>query len=465
MALLETTVRGATGGDAFLLTIFADMALPNSTVDVGSDGFTVAVIEAPPHRLLIATNGSMATISPLGNHFLISSSAYSVVLDLSATPPPPPSSHGGSFVGRDSKKVVCFAWSIGHVVANWEGLFNLQLVMVIINGIFFGADFFLTNQGLQGFIAKKPILTYDLSAGTERRKAVLVLSGSDCLLSSHYINVGRIYHGSSFGTIVFLFSALILATCWEASTHVALAFISCIPCPFTRIVSYNPRLLVFGIILTLPCVYWSQYEAMSRDFHEAPFGLALNISGTLRPSGAYVDAPVSTIALHMFPCCYPTIFGVILLAVAESMVQRKRLYGVFLLDVSWTKTNGFLSCCGVPGWITGIALDAQNAIKIGNKLFVKPSFQVVLGYATIVQNVPKAASDATGTDATRDNELTTMTIVSVYDLLPSLLGFHKWLPPWATPKPFGTITKHEFHLRTDLMLAKDTAYVHDRGTC
>ncbi|KAH9121566.1 hypothetical protein AeMF1_006772 [Aphanomyces euteiches] len=410
---------------------------------------------------------SAQTISPLGNHFLISSSAYSVVLDLSATPPPPPppSSHGGSFVGRDSKKVVCFAWSIGHVVANWEGLFTFQLVMVIINGIFFGADFFLTNQGLQGFIAKKPILTYDLSAGTERRKAVLVLSGLDCLLSSHYINVGRIYHGSSFGTIVFLFSALILATCWEAFTHVALAFISCIPCPFTRIVSYNPRLLVFGIILTLPCVYWSQYEAMSREFHEAPFGLALNISGTLRPSGAYVDAPVPTIALHMFPCCCPTIFGVVLLAVAESMVQRKILYGVFLLDVSWTKTNGFLSCCGVPGWITGIALDAQNAIKIGNKLFVKPSLQVVLGYATIVQNVLKAASDATGTDATRDNEHTTMTIVSVYDLLPSLLGFHKWLPPWATPKPFGTITKHEFHLRTDLMLSKDTAYVHDRGTC
>ncbi|KAG9417175.1 hypothetical protein AC1031_001565 [Aphanomyces cochlioides] len=257
-------------------------------------------------RLLISQDGAMTTkdplngttcvqtMQPLGTRYEITSFASAVVLDPSEI-----LDGGRLFVGRLSRKAVCFAWTVGHDVRNWQELLAIQLVLVLTNMFLFGADFYLTNQGLHGFIAKTPILTYDLTAGTERRKVVLALS----------------------------------------------------------------------------------YAAVSAAFRAAPFCLALCVNGTLQPSGAYMAEPVPTIATHMFPYCFTAQLIVLFVVIADSLIHRKRHHGTFLLDLSWTNTNGFLVACGVPRWITGISLDASHAIKIGNKLFVKPSLQVVLGSA------------------------------------------------------------------------------------
>ncbi|KAH9191288.1 hypothetical protein AeNC1_006737 [Aphanomyces euteiches] len=78
------------------------------------------------------------------------------------------------------------AWAI-HRVDNWLELLGIQLAFTTTNLIVFAADFYLTHQGLHGFLAKKPILSSVLSAGTERRKCVLLVSVLNC---AHYINVG-----------------------------------------------------------------------------------------------------------------------------------------------------------------------------------------------------------------------------------------------------------------------------------
>ncbi|CAK4659699.1 unnamed protein product, partial [Aphanomyces euteiches] len=61
-----------------------------------------------------------------------------------------------------------FAWTVGDDVRNWQELLAIGKHKLLTNMFLFGADFYLTNQGLHGFIAKTPILTCDLTACTEQ---------------------------------------------------------------------------------------------------------------------------------------------------------------------------------------------------------------------------------------------------------------------------------------------------------
>ncbi|KAG9402138.1 hypothetical protein AC1031_007851 [Aphanomyces cochlioides] len=113
----------------------------------------------------------------------------------------------------------------------------------------------------------------------------------------------------------------------------------------------------------------------------------------------------------------------------------------------------------MPNWITSLGLDEQKMIKIGNKLFCKPSTQVTLGCASIVQ--PESGKDTTKSSATMSPENETTTIISVYCLLPILLSMHNWLPTWATPTVFGTVTKNMFTPRVDAIVSREK-YIHTR---
>ncbi|KAG9417152.1 hypothetical protein AC1031_001544 [Aphanomyces cochlioides] len=173
MALLETTVRD--GKDLFLLSAYTDVPSLPSVLSVNSDGSSTMLLADSIDRLLISQDGAMTnkdplngtacvqTMQPLGTRYDIPSFASAVVLDPSEI-----LDGGRFFVGRLSRKAVCFAWTVGHDVRNWQELLAIQLVLVLTNMFLFGTDFYLTNQGLHGFIAKTPILTCDLTAGTEQ---------------------------------------------------------------------------------------------------------------------------------------------------------------------------------------------------------------------------------------------------------------------------------------------------------
>ncbi|KAF0732216.1 hypothetical protein Ae201684_010661 [Aphanomyces euteiches] len=111
----------------------------------------------------------------MGRRYKITSFASSVALDKTTAGRP-----------RNESFNLHGAWAI-HRVDNWLELLGIQLAFTTTNLIVFAADFYLTHQGLHGFLAKKPILSSVLSAGTERRKCVLLVSVLNC---AHYINVG-----------------------------------------------------------------------------------------------------------------------------------------------------------------------------------------------------------------------------------------------------------------------------------
>ncbi|KAG9417154.1 hypothetical protein AC1031_001546 [Aphanomyces cochlioides] len=391
MALLETTVRD--GKDLFLLSAFTDVPSLPSVLSVNSDGSSTMFLADSIVRLLISQDGAMTTkdplngtayvqtMQPLGTRYEITSFASAIVLDPSEI-----LADGRFFVGRLSRKAVRFAWTVGHDVRNWQELLAIQLVLVLTNMFLFGADFYLTNQGLHGFIAKTPILTYDLTAGTEQR----------CL-------------GSLLPRL------LSLVPLHQRRAHLL------------RVDIWHAGLLLSGDLV----------DRLG--------------SGGARHVGIYLELAES---IHVRRHVQPE-----LVRLWHSQHAHEHVHVAVRRGV-----GGISSCSILFGtlcqWNSAtqrrISLDASHAIKIGNKLFVKPSLQVVLGYASIV---PRGQRDTKSQyeihDKLREDGDKTPTTVSVYALLPCLLGVHKWLPRWSAPKPLGSIIKHEFRPEATRFLSQD----------
>ncbi|KAG9397856.1 hypothetical protein AC1031_016506 [Aphanomyces cochlioides] len=206
------------------------------------------------------------------------------------------------------------------------------------------------------------------------------------------------------------------------------------------------------------------------DYKHAPLALSLNVSRVLKPSGAYAKGSVVSVISRMIPVIVPTVVSGVVLSILYSVCQRKYYYGHILLNLQWTKSNEFMKYAGIPNWITSLPLHESNMIKIGNKLFCKPSTQATMGYATLVPNATKAGravqpggatAAATPTPNLEDN----MTTISVYALLPVVLyNYHRLVPKALRPLVEGTIHKNIFTPAQSTRLSGQE-YVHNRGEC
>ncbi|CAK4401029.1 unnamed protein product [Aphanomyces euteiches] len=109
-------------------------------------------------------------------------------------------------------------------------------------------------------------------------------------------------------------------------------------------------------------------------------------------------------------------------------------------------------------------------IKIGNKLFCKPSTQAMLGFATILprkqQIVPNDTNDHSKR-ASSGSENETMTLISVYSLLPLLLSsLHHSIPENVFFHVFGTVQNNQFHPGgTQAPPLHEQNFRHHRGSC
>ncbi|CAK5039855.1 unnamed protein product [Aphanomyces euteiches] len=165
----------------------------------------------------------------------------------------------------------------------------------------------------------------------------------------------------------------------------------------------------------------------------------------------------------MTPFSLSIVFGSFFTTLAVCQIQRKRQHGTFLLNIAWTKTNGFLDACRMPHWITGLPLDEHGMVKIGNKLYCKPSLQATIGFASAVPR--RLVVDARDRAAEKpSNDEMEMTLVSIYATVPTLLSMHRYLPRWLSPNVFGTIKKNIF-TRANGHTLDDEPYVHNRGVC
>ncbi|CAK4149924.1 unnamed protein product [Aphanomyces euteiches] len=274
-------------------------------------------------------------------------------------------------------------------------------------------------------------MTYDLAAGLERRKLVVFCWVVAHIVSLIYPDVMRAYFKATVG--LWLIVGILVATFFICVTFLAMALIQYIPSPFTQVATLSSTVMGHGLFLIAP-LWVSQTPAITQHFHDTPISLGLNISDVVRSSGAFTNV---------------------------SQINRKRHHGTCLLNLAWTRTNGFMDNCRMPNWITGLPLDERKMIKIGNKLFCKPSTQATLGIATVV---PRIEPDDVLQKPHRGHDDKKMTLVSIYSLVPIVSSMHRWLPKGLQPKIVGTVHKNEFTPGLQHAI-EPHHYTHHRGSC
>ncbi|KAH9132130.1 hypothetical protein LEN26_007515 [Aphanomyces euteiches] len=465
MAMVETTVRDEYPNGAFMLTVFADKTMSDSILHTNSDGTTDMLI-ANINQTLIATNGSMTVDSlgvngvhysvPIGTRYKISIQSYPVVLDITRRIDP----NTWWNVGRMSKKAVTMTWDYGHTVNSRTELVVLELGFLFTGGIFISGDFYLTYQGLKGFLARKPVMTYDLAAGLERRKISMFCWTCSHVMSLVYPDVVRVITGPT--TFLWFMATLLVCSFYICSVLILLAWLSYVPSPFKRVMTISFNAMIHITFVVFVIVYMCVLPWILDNYRQSPQALSLNISGVLRPSGAYAnDGQLGSAVNLLFPVSMIVVAICMIMSVSFSTYYLKRDHNMLFLSLEWTRTNGFLSHCTMPNWITGLPLDEFKVIKIGNKLFCKPSTQATLGFATVV------SSETTKLNIVipmTSHEEETLTIVSVYSLLPCLASLHRWLPRPLHIKTFGTSMNNEFIAAPQGNLDSEH-YSHHCGTC
>ncbi|CAK4401037.1 unnamed protein product [Aphanomyces euteiches] len=239
--------------------------MSESLIHVNSDGSTNLLI-AKINQTLIATNGSVTIdtvgingvqhFRPLGEHYKVSTYSYPVVLDISNQVNP--MLLAGWHVGRQSKKAIWMTWDYTHEVANRYELVTLQLLFVFVGFVFVSGDFYLTIQGLRGFLAHKLIMTYDLAAGYERRKLVLFTWSCSNILSLLYADA--VCLSSSSTSLLWFFAIILVGTCYNCCFFVLLGLVSRIPSPFLHVVIFSPSVMNHVVYLIFEIVHMACYQ-------------------------------------------------------------------------------------------------------------------------------------------------------------------------------------------------------------
>ncbi|KAH9148865.1 hypothetical protein AeRB84_007918, partial [Aphanomyces euteiches] len=373
MAMVEATVRDEYPNGAFMLTVFADKTMSDSILHTNSDGTTDMLI-ANINQTLIATNGSMTVDRlgvngvhysvPIGTRYKISIQSYPVVLDITSHIDP----NTWWNVGRMSKKAVTMTWDYGHAVANRTELVVLDLVFLFCGTIFISGDYYLTYQGLKGFLARKPVMTYDLAAGFERRKIPVFCWTCSHVMSLVYPDVVRVITGPT--TFLWFMATLLVCSFYICSVLILLAWLSYVPSPFKRVmtISFNSMIHITFVVFVI--VYMCVLPWTLDDYRQSPQALSLNISGVLRPSGAYAnDGQLGSAVSLLSPISVIVVASCVLVSVALPTYYLKQKYNSFFLSLEWTRTNGFLSQCSMPNWITSLPLDELEESKLATSCF------------------------------------------------------------------------------------------------
>ncbi|KAF0699745.1 Aste57867_9714 [Aphanomyces stellatus] len=470
LAMSETTIRDDYPTGAYVLTVYADKTMHDSIEHVNSDGTTDVVIAYTNHSLisvdgivtldLIGINTVEHSL-PLGRRYMVTAFAYETVMDITSRLD---ASVPWWNVGRESKKAISISWDTGHDVAHSSELVAIQVALSVGALLLLSSDIYLTIQGLRGYLLHKPVMTYDLLAGLERRKVLLLVVGLGALPSLLYADVARIYYSTASGNLIWYLSTILVGIFVVFSSLFGLTLLQLVPAPTTKLIPFSPALYAYGTITAIVVVWDSQYADLANAFNSAPFTLAFNVSGVFRPSGAYATAGIPTV-LDLMAWQTVASMGICLaVSIAYEGLWRRLTYGHVFTDVGWTQSNAFLKYCGMPHWISGLPLDQLSAIKIGHKLFCKPSTQAVLGYASLVTERPTPAAAMAVTQRGDDAKDQRMHLVGIYALAPVLGHLCRCLPRWLQPWVHGTVEKNAFTHTKDERIGHQ-AYYHHRGTC
>ncbi|OQR93889.1 hypothetical protein ACHHYP_02116 [Achlya hypogyna] len=461
IAMLDTTVRDGSG--VYFLTLYSDLNSSMQTVieHTNTDGTTQPIM-SNPFRSVIRPDGTyendelgtdfIILSTPLGSRYTVDAYCITEIEVVTGLGLPGwsqgfrPCFHSSQWcgIGKHSGHAVSPCWNCGHSITNASELIFLQVAFIVLTLLALNGDFYITFEGIRGLVAGKPVLTYAVLSGLERRKLLIVLIALNAGPSLLYLDVSRIYYFSENGYKICWFSALPL------------------PLPNKCVVYSAPIFLYASVVsIFIALCPMSNFSYANNQFSAGLPALSMYLNNATWPSGSYIPNGIPTV-VQLFPTT-------ILLPAAASLafsiltatIRHYLATNEWLLSLEWCTTNGFVTYCSIPRFITSLPLQRSQAIKIGNKMFCRPSTMALLGYASVTEK----DVDHHGVVPYQPNHKAGETyVVSVYALSLALLP-----SSFACLRPYvvGTVNENHFKpaKRNIDQLEHFRKYRYTRGNC
>ncbi|OQR91492.1 hypothetical protein THRCLA_22459 [Thraustotheca clavata] len=467
MAMMEATsaVENYSSG-AYLMTIFGDVSMNQSVIYENTDD-TLNLVIANSIRVVIGIDGSsdkfesgintLISSYPLGPWFVVKSYCISEIIDIGSEL----SGQQGWSTGLHSNKSIITGWACGHEVNNATELITLQVIFTLFTLIGISGDLLITVKGLKGILNNKPVLTYDILSSMERRKILLLFGTLAAAPALIFVDVSRIYFGTTNGQRIWTLSIVSLGIFFAFGSFFIIIFFQYVPCPQLirhRLLPLSVAMFVYASIPSIALNINSSYEYLSNTFYNAQGIVFMNVSGKNCSCGAYASARTETATTTLIALILRPIFGCVIASFVFAGIKHFITRKKWFMDVKWAEHNLFLSACGVPRWFSSLPLDQEDTIKMGNRLFCKPSMQARMGYATLVRGINHNQVLAANHEPTSE----TYYLVNIYGLIAAILPAKY---RWIAPPIFCEITDYVYTAPTHKKLTKNTTYHYHIGTC
>ncbi|OQS02737.1 hypothetical protein THRCLA_04926 [Thraustotheca clavata] len=520
--VLETATTDNYPNGVFLLSSNSDSKHYPMSVCVQTDGTSVPIISFM--KAFIAVNGSVAAapdttvnyytqINSLNRRYLIwvTSSVHIIAIF-------DPTQYTGWTYGKYSGYIGTIGWVQQHTVDNHYELLHFQILITIISLGVLSNDAYVTFHGASGLLKNKPVLTYDVFSGLERRKALMCCLVATMCYSPLYADVLRyLYNMNGFGDKYWSLSLEMIAAMFAFSW---IAFLSCwqrLPCPkflYNKPLSYSAPIFIYSyltIFLAIATIRRRGHLEASKFWTDADALLTIQVNGQPVLAGSYTADGTLPVINKLMLDVLITNFS----AWFVSILANKFMLGYIYLDTTWTEKNEFLKMLDTPKpqWVTSLDLDGKNAIYIGDKLYCKPSMLALLGFCTILTKTKYAVSGGVvlpgtarkvevqsnthssraGNYSENTNAVSTQTqretnqsvgnedsnihhvqtrkqpqpylVISIYNLLPSIF-FPKYRHHCYVPRILGTIEHNVYTpCKSSTKLENGMSYVYSRGDC
>ncbi|EQC38430.1 hypothetical protein SDRG_04139 [Saprolegnia diclina VS20] len=480
LALLETAMNYSS--PVFLLSSYMDA--PQSAIEtrVDSSGKLTSV-SGSVIKTLLASDGKTAPWRTSFNHSTWAFASqpigaryectYGCVAEVLVAPS---ALNDGAvtYKGIASSSLLGVGWTCSHTVSNYMDFVVLQPILVLVVLHLVNGDFFTTLLGWSGVLSRKPVLTYDFVSSMERRRLALFFLTIVRIPSLGYVEVTRLYLETTGHFNVHCVAVLMVSGFPVFLVYWAIILLQRVPAPrwcHGRAIRVVSPLLLLGTMISsvIATCNFENVRATLQDplWRRLPAAdVAVHLPNTTRAFalGAFATLEVPTAVSLLQPTVLNCLFGTLAISIVLPMLLQRRV----LLDLRYFARNDFLATQFIPSFVTVLPLYENDCIKYGTKLFVKPSTIAMLGYAmikeapvthkiaVIAQDVPGSARDAAANASSN-----VIAIVSVYDLMPSLLP-HALLPPhivaWIDNYHFKPAPAHT-------TLGKSTTYRPTKGSC
>ncbi|OQR85952.1 hypothetical protein THRCLA_22990 [Thraustotheca clavata] len=475
LALLETTFNDTM--PMFILTLYIDQNSPPSELRIDTSGY-VTVVASSTTKHLISADGLVTTLAtynhsnwyfesqPLSSRYTFNHSCVSEVIYEATIPSP------YIYKGLYSNNNLYIGWTCKHQLVHSMEISIAQMILIPIILHLVNGDLFLTLLGWHGIMKRQPVLTYDFISGMERRKLLLVLLSIVRIPALGYIEVTRLYLYTKVQFAVHCVAVLMAGGLPVYVCVLSIFIIQRLP----ALPKFKHKAIRIALpFLTLGTMFLSVLVACYFDdaqlnlqgaIWQRNASLTIQIGGQDIALGAYTNNNVPSAKNILVKPILLSFTIMLSLSLFWPILLQRQL----IVDMTYFDRNEFLSKLFVPSYITVLPLYESDCIKVGNKLFCKPSTLALLGYASIEErNVPVTSKIAV---SRRDSKAGIETIghtrsepsfiiMSMYDLLPALLPhqFH-------CPSIVGWIQNYQYKVAPkNTKIDKYTKYKPTKGLC